>query len=125
MDTAKLLGYKFVGSSPVFIRSTGEQILPNGLTHGFKRIATQIAETQASKLGAAAADIAIGKNHFHDLRHTHASILYAQGTPDVIISKRLGHATVAITMEIYVHVRPTLEKDYIQNYKVHPTKTWV
>ena len=53
------------------------------------------------------------------------SDLYAQGTPDVVISKRLGHATVAITMEIYVHVRPTLEKDYIQNYKVHPTKTWV
>jgi integrase len=40
-------------------------------------------------------------------------------------SKRLGHATVAITMEIYVHIRPTMEKDYIQNFSLHPTKTWV
>ena len=99
--------------------------LPNGLTHAFKRIVIQIAETQASALGVDVQDILIGENHFHDLRHTHASILYAQGTPDVVISKRLGHATVAITMEIYVHIRPTMEKDYIKNYKVHPTKTWV
>ena len=125
------MGHKASGNSPVFIRPTGEQILPNGLTHAFTRIVTQIAERQAAKLTEEtkitvdAEDIGISKNHFHDLRHTHASRLYAQGWPDVVISKRLGHATVAITMEIYVHIRPTMEKDYIQNYTTHPTKTWV
>jgi integrase len=125
IDKGKLHGYKIIGNSPVFRRSTGEEILPNGLTHAFKQIVNRIAEERATELGVSLEDISLSKNHFHDLRHTHASILYAQNTPDVVISKRLGHATVAITMEIYVHIRPTMEKDYIQNFSLHPTKTWV
>ena len=125
IDNGKLYGYKVIGNSPVFIRSTGEQILPESLTHAFKNIVDQIAKERAYSLGVDLEEISLSKNHFHDLRHTHASILYAQNTPDVVISKRLGHASVAITMEIYVHIRPTMEKDYIQNFSLHPTKTWV
>jgi site-specific recombinase XerD len=42
----------------------------------------------------------------HDLRHTHASLLIAAGVPVKVVSERLGHATVAITMQLYVHVLP-------------------
>jgi uncharacterized membrane protein len=40
---------------------------------------------------------------FHDLRHTHASALIAQGWDIEEVSKRLGHANVAITQRTYVH----------------------
>jgi integrase len=41
--------------------------------------------------------------HYHQLRHTHGSILLAKGVPMIAISRRLGHSNVSITQEIYVH----------------------
>jgi integrase len=40
----------------------------------------------------------------HDLRDTHASLLGKHGVPLEVISKRLGHATIGITAERYLHV---------------------
>jgi integrase len=40
----------------------------------------------------------------HSLRHLHASLLLEAGLPVPQVSKRLGHATPAITMSIYAHV---------------------
>jgi integrase len=40
----------------------------------------------------------------HDLRHTHASRLIDAGIPINAVSKRLGHASVAITLATYAHV---------------------
>jgi integrase len=43
---------------------------------------------------------------FHDLRHTHATLLIAAGVPIKIVSERLGHAHPAFTMHTYQHVLP-------------------
>jgi integrase len=40
----------------------------------------------------------------HSLRHTHASALLAQGVPLTTVSKRLGHASIRTTADIYSHV---------------------
>lgn len=48
-------------------------------------------------------EIALAAPTFHDLRHTHASRLIAAGWDIEEISSRLGHATAAITLRIYVH----------------------
>jgi len=40
---------------------------------------------------------------FHALRHTHASQLIDAGVDIATISKRLGHATPAITLSVYAH----------------------
>lgn len=42
--------------------------------------------------------------HVHSLRHTYASLMIADGTPLVIVSRRLGHAQVSTTANIYAHV---------------------
>jgi len=42
--------------------------------------------------------------HLHSLRHTYASLMIAEGTPLVIVSKRLGHAQVSTTSNIYTHI---------------------
>ena len=42
--------------------------------------------------------------HVHSLRHTYASLMIADGTPLVVISRRLGHAQVSTTANIYSHV---------------------
>ncbi len=40
----------------------------------------------------------------HDLRGTHASLLAKHGVPLEVVSKRLGHATIGITAERYLHI---------------------
>ena len=44
----------------------------------------------------------------HDLRHTHASLLLADGVPVEVVSERLGHASATITLTVYRHVHPGL-----------------
>ena len=45
----------------------------------------------------------------HGLRHTHASILMEKGVSPKVVSERLGHASPAITMDIYSHVLPGMQ----------------
>jgi integrase len=47
----------------------------------------------------------------HDLRHTHATILLAAGVPVKVVSERLGHASVMITLKIYAHVMPGMQAE--------------
>lgn len=46
-----------------------------------------------------------------DLRHTHASLLLAAGKHPKIVSERLGHHSVAFTMDTYAHVLPGMQGD--------------
>jgi integrase len=46
---------------------------------------------------------------FHDLRHTAATLLLGQGINPKIVSEMLGHSTVAITLDLYSHVTPTMQ----------------
>ena len=43
---------------------------------------------------------------FHDLRHTHASLLVANGVPIKVVTERLGHAHPGFTMHTYQHLLP-------------------
>ena len=45
---------------------------------------------------------------FHDLRHSAATLLLAQGVPLAVISEWLGHAGIAITMAHYAAIVPSL-----------------
>jgi integrase len=47
---------------------------------------------------------------FHDLRHTAATLLLQQGVHPKIVSERLGHSTVGITLDTYSHVTPTMQR---------------
>ncbi|MBS4770091.1 site-specific integrase [Carnobacteriaceae bacterium zg-ZUI240] len=46
----------------------------------------------------------------HSLRHTHGSILLLKGFSILYISKRLGHATVSTTQNVYLHILAELEE---------------
>lgn len=40
----------------------------------------------------------------HDLRHTCASLMIAQGIPPMVVSEHLGHSSVAVTLNVYSHL---------------------
>ncbi|SEH74282.1 Phage integrase family protein [Halobacillus karajensis] len=48
---------------------------------------------------------------FHNLRHTHATIMLQLGEHAKIVSERLGHADVQTTLNLYSHVTPNMQKD--------------
>lgn len=51
---------------------------------------------------------------FHDLRHTSATLALGAGIHPKIVQERLGHATIAMTLDTYSHVMPTLQKEAAQ-----------
>jgi integrase len=50
---------------------------------------------------------------FHDLRHTYAVAALEAGMHPKVLQERLGHSTIAITMDTYSHVRPTTAVDQV------------
>ena len=49
-------------------------------------------------------------HRFHDLRHTHATFLISAGVDVKTVSRRLGHSSVSMTLNIYTHVLPAMDK---------------
>jgi integrase len=45
------------------------------------------------------------------LRHTTATLLLQAGINPKIVSERLGHSTIVLTLDVYSHVLPNMQKD--------------
>lgn len=50
---------------------------------------------------------------FHDLRHTAATLLLGQGVNIKVVSEMLGHADVSITLRVYAHVMPHMQREAV------------
>ncbi|MDF2958800.1 MAG: integrase [Paenibacillus sp.] len=48
---------------------------------------------------------------FHDLRHTHTTMLVQQNINVKVISERLGHSKVGVTLDVYSHVLPSMQQE--------------
>jgi integrase len=70
---------------------------------------------RASSLGKSLdrllAKAGVKRIRFHDLRHTAATLMLVGGVHPKVVSERLGHATISITLDTYSHVLPDLQKD--------------
>ncbi|WP_235425044.1 site-specific integrase [Heyndrickxia ginsengihumi] len=53
---------------------------------------------------------------FHDLRHTHATIMLELGENSKIVSERLGHSNVSITLDKYSHVTPNMQDSSAEHF---------
>ena len=82
-------------SGYVFTSADGMPVDPNLATRAFKKVL---------------ASAGLPKLTIHGLRHTHATILLEQGVNPKVVSERLGHASVATTMDIYSHVLPDMQE---------------
>jgi len=68
-----------------------------GTPHGYRNIERRGLDAAAEKAG-------IDDLHFHDLRHTFASMLIEAGADIVFLSNQLGHANPSITLQVYSHM---------------------
>jgi integrase len=78
-------------------REDGNPKQPRSLTHEF-------AHVMATKITG------LPRVRFHDLRHSHATQLLAGGVHPKIAQERLGHSTITTTMDLYSHVRDTMQR---------------
>ena len=56
---------------------------------------------------------------FHDLRHTHATLLLQAGISPKVVSARLGHASVKTTLDVYAEVLPAMDADAAAHFEAH------
>ena len=91
-----LLGSHFEYPKQVFTDTSGRWIHPNAFTYTFSRLVRQAP---------------VPYIRFHDLRHTHATLMLKSGIPTLVVSERLGHAHPAFTMDRYQHVIPGMQRD--------------
>ena len=85
------------GSGLVFASRNGTPVTPTMLRRTWARVLRD-------------AHIDNNRRGMHVLRHTHASLLFAEGVNPKVVSERLGHATVAFTMQTYGHLLPTMQE---------------
>ncbi|MDT2601526.1 tyrosine-type recombinase/integrase [Enterococcus hulanensis] len=58
----------------------------------------------------------IKKISFHELRHTHATLMLEMNEHQKIVQQRLGHAKVETTLNIYSHVRPQIHQNLAERF---------
>jgi len=80
----------------VFCRIDGQPLDGTVVTHQFHRL--------LSKAG-------LPQRRFHDLRHSCATMLLAQGVSPRVVMEILGHSQIALTMNTYTHVLPDMKRD--------------
>jgi integrase len=51
---------------------------------------------------------------FHDLRHSHASQMLRHGVHPKVVQERLGHSSIAVTMDIYSHLLPGVQQEAVK-----------
>ena len=88
------VGPAWMDSGLVFTRPDGSPIHPDLITNWFRRL--------ARKAG-------LPPIRLHDVRHSYATAALAAGIPAKVVSERLGHATIAITLDVYSHVIPGMD----------------
>lgn len=103
-------GYKVNPDSNVFIRRTGEPLLPRAVSNGFKVIAER-----AGYPGL--------KYHFHESRHTHATLMLEQGVHPKIVQERLCHEDIETTLNTYSHVSHTIQREASDKFDLTLEKT--
>ena len=123
-NNAEIYGYDMNEQSHIFRQINGATIKTESITHAFKKIVKQIAMSKVITTDLSKDEIKIAKDtvakavklHLHDLRHTHAGIMLKMGVHPKVVQERLGHSSISITMDIYSHITPNMQRDAIKGF---------
>jgi len=85
----------------VFAHPDGTPLDPSTVSHAFAKV---IRKAGLSPI------------RLHDLRHTHATLMLKAGVHPKVVSERLGHSSIRITLDTYSHVLPGLQEAAAQRF---------
>ena len=95
-DERSAAGETWLESGYVFVRPSGEALQPFAVSKAFHQLSAAACLPQI---------------RLHDLRHSYATLALASGVNPRIVSGRLGHSTVALTLDVYSHVLPQQDRE--------------
>jgi integrase len=87
-----------------FCQPDGTSHHPDTITSEFERLARRSG---------------LKRIRFHDMRHTHATLLLEAGVDITVVSKRLGHASVKTTADLYAHVTERLQTAAAEKFNIY------
>jgi integrase len=90
------LGVRLTDDHHICMRQDGQTVWPTSIARAFR---TFLRTHNLPRI------------RFHDLRHSHASHMLASNVHPKIVQERLGHSTIAITMDTYSHAMPNMQAD--------------
>jgi integrase len=96
LDERLAWGVAYQDNGLVFCREDGSPIWPRTFARSFDH---HVRDADPPKI------------RLHDLRHTHATLALQAGLHPKVIQERLGHATIAITLDTYSHAIPAMQED--------------
>jgi len=96
LEERLLCGEGWIDTGQVFTRPDGSGLHPDRVSKLFD---TSVVESEVRRL------------RFHDLRHTWATMALRAGVHPKIVSERLGHSSIQITLDIYSHVSEEQGRD--------------
>lgn len=88
----------------VFERGDGSILHSNNVTHAFPRIVRRLNTTLPK-------DQHLPVIRLHDLRHTAATLMLANGEHPKVVQERLGHSDIAMTLNRYSHVTMDMQRE--------------
>jgi integrase len=101
MALCNRLGIPFTNDRLVFCIPDGKPLIPATVRQAWRRLIKRLGYPNI---------------RFHDLRHTHASLMLKQGIHPKIVQERLGHATISTTLDLYSHVTPGLQRKAVEAF---------
>jgi len=90
-----IMGSSLKGEDFVFCHDDASPLNPSTVTHSFSKVAISAGMPQL---------------RLHDLRHIHATMMLRAGIHPRVVQERLGHSTIATTLDIYSHTVPGMQK---------------
>jgi integrase len=93
---AALAAGHYGADAPVFCDTTGQWLRKSNFIRKTYRVWQRAA--------------GVPRRRWHDLRHGLATVLLGRNIPAKIVSERLGHSKVGITLDTYSHVTPTMQR---------------
>jgi integrase len=102
LEKRLLAGSAWVDRDLVFPDEDGDFLVPVTLLRRFRRLLKEVG---------------LPCIRFHDLRHSSATLLLGMGVPAKVVQELLGHSTISITMDVYSHVLPSMQRDAME--KMH------
>ena len=94
-----LVGRHFEDNGLVFATNVGTPISPRNLYRQFTGLVK---------------DAGLPVIRFHDLRHTHATMLLEASVHPKVVQERLGHSQISVVLDTYSHALPTMQKEATQ-----------
>ncbi|MBP1971642.1 integrase [Virgibacillus natechei] len=79
----------------VVATGSGNYVLPSNIWRSFNRCIERLE---------------VERIRFHDLRHTHASMLFSLDVHPKIVQERLGHSSITVTLDTYSHMLPNMQE---------------